>query len=146
MGYPSASASSMVISQSSLPFLGAITLRTRWMRRSVREGAVFFQERAAGQEDVRVIRGLVQEQILDHDALHGLQSGRHMFGVGIGLQDILTLDVDALEGTVRRRIEHVGDAQARLVVEGNAPKAFEHLPGWAIRNVAVARQLMRERA
>ena len=34
------------------------------------EGAVLFQERRAGQEDMGITRGLVQEQVLDDHALH----------------------------------------------------------------------------
>ena len=45
-----------------------------------------------------------------------------MLRVGIGLQDVLALDVEALERAVDRGVEHVGDAQARLRVERDAPQ------------------------
>ncbi len=44
-----------------------------------------------------------------------------MLGVGIGLQDVFALNVDALERAFDGGIEHVGDAQARLVVELGVP-------------------------
>ena len=50
-----------------------------------------------------------------------------MMGVGIGLQDVLALDVEALERAVDRGVEHVGDAQARLLVERARPTSLlEH--------------------
>ena len=61
-----------------------------------------------------------------------------VLGVGIGLQNVLALDVDALEGAVDRRIKHVRDAKPRLMVERDAPKAFEHLPGRIVRDMPVA--------
>ena len=69
-----------------------------------------------------------------------------MLGVGIGLQNVLALYVDALEAAVDGRVEHVRDAKPWLMVEGNAPKAFEHLAGCIVRNMPVARKLVREGA
>ena len=85
------------------------------------EGAVLLQEGRAGQEDVRVVRGLVEEQVLDDDAFHRREPGGDVLGVGIGLQDVLALDVEALEGALDRGVEHVGDAQARLGIERRRP-------------------------
>jgi hypothetical protein len=56
--------------------------------------AAFLKKRGSGQEDVGVVRGLVQEQVLHHDAFHRGEARRHMLGVGVGLQDVLALDVD----------------------------------------------------
>ena len=89
----------------------------------VGEGAVLFQERRAGQEHVRVVRGLVEEQVLHDDAFHRGEPGRDVLRVRVGLQDVLALDVDALERAVDRGVEHVGDAQARLLVERARPTA-----------------------
>ena len=50
-----------------------------------------------------------------------------MLGVGIGLEDVLALDVDALERAVDGGVEHVGDAQARLFLERHAPELLEHV-------------------
>ena len=69
-----------------------------------------------------VVRGLVQEQVLHDDAFHRREAGGDMLGVGIGLQDVLALDVEALERAVDGGVEHVGDAQARLGVERDAPQ------------------------
>jgi hypothetical protein len=48
-------------------------------------------------------------------------------GVGVGLQDVLALDVDALEPPGDGRVEHVGDAQARLRVDGTPQTGLEAL-------------------
>ena len=45
------------------------------------EGAVLFEEGRAGQEDVRVVRGLVQEQVLHDDAFHRREAGGDMVRV-----------------------------------------------------------------
>ena len=61
-----------------------------------------------------VVRRLVEEEVLHDDAFHRRQRRGDMLRVGIGLHDVLALDVEALEGAVDRGVEHVGDAQARL--------------------------------
>jgi hypothetical protein len=43
-----------------------------------------------------VVRGLVEEEVLDDDAFHRRQAGRDMLGVGIGLENVLALDVEPL--------------------------------------------------
>ena len=70
----------------------------------------------------------------------------HMLGVGIGLQDVLALHIEAHEGALDRGVEHVGDAQARLRVELDVPQRFELVAHGVARDVPVARQLVRERA
>ena len=67
-------------------------------------------------------------------------------GVGVGLQDVLALDVEALERAVDRGVQHVGDAQAGLLVEADAPQRLEHRAGRVAGNVAIAGELVRERA
>ncbi|MNL74855.1 hypothetical protein D3C87_2005590 [compost metagenome] len=76
---------------------------------------------------------------MHHDAFHRRQTGRYMLGIGIGLQDILALDIDALERAIDGRIQHVGNAQARLIVERHAPELLEGLARRIIGNVAIAR-------
>ena len=44
-----------------------------------------------------------------------------MSGVGIGLKNILALDVNALEGAFDGGVQHVRNAQARLLIERDAP-------------------------
>ncbi|MNF16693.1 hypothetical protein D3C80_2198280 [compost metagenome] len=48
-----------------------------------------------------------------------------MFRIRVGLQNILALNVDALEAAIHCRIEHIGDTQPRLVVEFHAPEFLE---------------------
>jgi hypothetical protein len=57
---------------------------------------------------MRVIRRLVQEQVVHDHAFHRRQAGRDMLGIGVGLQDILALAIQALERALDRRIQHVG--------------------------------------
>ena len=112
----------------------------------VGERAVLFEERGAGQEDMGVARGLVEEEILHDDAFHRAQARGDVLRVGVGLGDVLALQVEALERAVDRLVHHVGDAQARLVAERHAPQALEHLARRVVRDVAVAGELVRERA
>ncbi len=92
------------------------------------EGAVLFQEGRARQEDMRVVGRFVQEQVVHHDAFHGRQAGGHVFRVGIGLGDVLALDVQAEEAALDRGIEHVGDAQPGFRVDRDAPLGFRRSP------------------
>ena len=74
---------------------------------------------------MRVARRLVQEQILHHHALHRRETRGHVLGVGIGLQNILALNIDALVGSIDRRVDHVGDAQSRFGLQLDAPGLLE---------------------
>ena len=112
----------------------------------VGEGAVLLQEGRARQEDMRVVRGLVEEEVVHDDAFHRGEAGGDMLGVGVGLQDVLALDVDALERAFDGGVQHVGDAQAGLVVELHAPQALIDVAHGVAGDVAIARQLVRERA
>jgi hypothetical protein len=110
------------------------------------EGAVLFQEGRARQEHMRVVGGLVEEEIVHDHAFHRREARRDVLGVRIGLQDVLALDVDALERAVDGGVEHVRDAQARLGVELDAPQALEDVAHFRQLDVPVARQFVRERA
>ena len=95
---------------------------------------------------MRVARGLVEEEILDDDAFHRPEARGDVLRVGIGLRDVLALHVEPLERAVDRLVDHVGNAQARLVAERHAPHALEHLADGVDRHVAIAGKLVRERA
>ena len=110
------------------------------------EGAIFLKKGRAGQEDMRVVGRLVEEEILDDHALHRRQPCRDVPGVGIGLEDILALNVECLEHAIDRGVEHVGDAQTRFGIERDAPVSLEQRPCLAIGDVAIARQFVREAA
>ena len=110
------------------------------------EGAVLLQERGARQEHVRELRRLVQEQVLHDDAFHRRERRGHVLRVGVGLRDVLALDVQALELAVERRLEHVRNAQARLVLQLHAPGVLELRAHRVVGDVAVARELVREGA
>ena len=93
-----------------------------------------------------VARGFVEEQVLDDDAFHRPQARGDVLGVGIGLGDVLALQVEALERAVDRLVHHVGDPQARRAAERDAPQALENRPRGVVGDVAVAGELVRERA
>ena len=57
------------------------------------ERAIFFKEGRSGQEDMRVVGGLVQEKIVDNDTFHRRQPSRHMGRVWIGLKDVFALAI-----------------------------------------------------
>ncbi len=91
-----------------------------------------------------VFGGLVQEDVLDHHAFHGLQARYHVLGVGIRLRDVLALDVESLEGASHCLVQHVGDAKAGLAVERHAPEGLEHLPGGIVGHMPIAGEFVRE--
>ena len=67
------------------------------------------------------------------------KAGGHVVRIWIGLKDVLALDVDAFERSVDCGIQHVGNAQARLLVERHAPILLEQLTRCVVRNVPVPR-------
>ena len=95
---------------------------------------------------MRVLGRFVQEQVLHDDALHRGQRGGDMLGVGVRLGRVFALHIEGLEGAIQRGFHHVGNAQARLRVDRHAPGAVEQLARHRVRQVPVARQLVRERA
>ena len=140
-------ASAIVASQSAIPASGANRLAHAVdAALGVGERAVLLQERRAGQEHMRVARGLVEEEILHDDAFHRPQARGDVLRVGVGLGDVFALDVEPLERAVDRLVDHVGNAQARLVAERHAPQRLEHLARRVVGDVAVAGELVRERA
>ena len=112
----------------------------------VGERAVLLEERRAGQEHVREPGGLVEEQVVHDDELHRPQRRLDVLGVGVALRDVLALHVEALERPADRGVEHVGDAQARLGLDGHAPERLVDLAHLGLRHVPVAGQLVREGA
>ena len=68
----------------------------------VGEGAVLLEERRARQEHVRVVRRLVQEQVLHDDAFHRAPAPPSRACVsGSDCSDVLALHVEALEACRR---------------------------------------------
>ncbi len=110
------------------------------------ESAVLFEEGGAGQEHVRIVRCLVEKEVLHHHAFHRRQAGRHMSRIRVRLEDILALNEDALERAVRSRIQHVGDAQARFGIQGDAPVPREQRSRGLVRHVSIAGKLVRKTA
>ena len=91
-------------------------------------------------------RRLVQEQVLHDQEVERLERVRDVVGVGVGLRDVLTLHVEALEGATGSFVEHVGNAQAGLGIELDLPLLLEQFARRLVGDVAVAGVLVRERA
>ena len=104
-----------------------MTLRTREMRRSAFVNVPSFSRNdEPGRKTCANLRGLVEKQVLDDDAFHGRQRRGDMLRVRIGLREVLALDVHALEAAIERRLEHVGNAQARLGPQRARPTSFSN--------------------
>ena len=73
---------------------------------------------------MRIGRGLVQEEIVHHDAFHRRQRGGDVMRVGIGLRDVFALDVKAHEGAFDGGIEHVGDTASPGSGSRVTPQSF----------------------
>ena len=81
--------------------------------------------------------GLVQEEILDDNALHRGKSRRDVVRVRVGLGNVLTLDVQAFEAAIERSIEHVRNSQSWLGFEGDSPGRLERATNGVVRDVPV---------
>src|SRR3546814_18345106 len=92
---------------------------------------------------MRKVRRFVEEQVMDNDQLHCSKPRRDMLRIGIGLQEILALDIDRTERTVDRGDEHVRDAQPRPGIEADAPIRLEAGAPRTVGNMANARQVVR---
>ena len=95
---------------------------------------------------MRVLGRLVDEQVLDDHAFHVLKAGNHVLGVRVRLGDVLAMDVNALKRATDGLVEHVRDAETRLVLELHTPDTLVKLAGRSVGDVAVARELVGERA
>ena len=95
---------------------------------------------------MRVARGLVEEEILHDHALHRREPRGNVLRVRIGLHDVFTLDVEALERAIQGRIDHVGDAQAGLGLQRHLPLGLKRLAHRGIGNVPVTGEFVRERS
>jgi len=108
------------------------------------KGAVFLEERRAGQEYVGELCRFVQEQVLHDDAFHVAERGLDMMGVRIRLSEVLTLDIHALEFAGAGRVEHVRNAKARLGIDSDAPVLLKLRANVVAGDVAVAGEFVRE--
>ena len=110
------------------------------------EGALLFQRGTAGQEHVGVLRGFVQEQVLQHHAFHVAEGCDDMLLVRVTLHRVLAHDEHAAEVPGQRGVEHVRQPQARLAVQPDAPFLFEGTAHFRIGDEAVAAEDMRPTA
>ncbi|MNP17090.1 hypothetical protein D3C76_1095120 [compost metagenome] len=88
--------------------------------------------------------GFVEENVLHHDTFHGRQRRGDVLGIGVALGDVFALAIQALEAAGQGRLEHVGNAQARVGLQGDVPGLFELRSYHLVGDVPVAGQLMGE--
>ena len=69
-----------------------------------------------------------------------------MLGVGVGLGNVFTLDVNALVIAAHRFVHHVGDAKTDFRVQGYAPVILKRLADLVVADRTIAWQFMWERA
>ena len=92
---------------------------------------------------MRELRRLIQEDILNDHALHRHQRCRDMLRVRIGLNQILTVDVDAHEFMRQGRLEHVRDAKPGFLAQRCAPGVLEHFAHRGVGDVPIAGEFVR---
>ena len=102
-------------SHSCMPCCGAITGRTRLMRRSALvKVPSFSRKEVPGRKTWAKAAVSFEEEMLHDEAVERFQSGHsHAWYWDRTGHYVLTLDDEAFEGAFERGIEHIGDAQAR---------------------------------
>ncbi len=130
---------------SSLPVIGAFTMRTRLMRRSALVKVPSFSRNDVPGRNTWA-KAAVSFRNRSCTTRHSmiLERGVHVFGVGVRLGDVLALHEHALEGAFDGGAEHVGNAQARLGIERGLPYLLEHVAHRVVADMAIARIFMRE--
>ena len=117
------------------------------MRRSALVNVPSFSRNdVPGQQDVRELAGLVEEQVLHDDEIHRRERRVDVVDVRVGLGDVLAMHEDRAERAVERGVEHVRDPQPRLGLEGPAPQRLVERRDGVVGDVPVAGQLVGERA
>ena len=147
MGNPIAVAMSQTISHSSLPVRVGSTGRTRLRRRSALVNVPSFSRNdVPGRKTCAYFAVSLRKRSCTTTRLHRRQRLTHVVEVGVGLGDVLALDVEPLERPADRGVEHVGDPQPRLGVQRQSPHRLVDAADVVEADVAVARQLVREGA
>ena len=125
-GSPCAVASSQTTSHSCLPFLGAMTGRTRLMRRSALVKVPSFSRNdVPGKNTCANLAVSFKNRSCTMHSSSAAERGLDVVGVRVGLGDVLALDEQALEGPLDGAVEHVRDAQPGLGVERAPPELLE---------------------
>ena len=76
---------------------------------------------------------------MDNHAFHRRQACRYMFGIGVRMQDVLTLHIQRLEHAIDSGVEHIGNTQAGFGIKRDAPVIFKQPPRIAVTDMAIAR-------
>ena len=112
----------------------------------VGESAVLFQERRTRQQHMGVLGGFVEEDVLHDQAIQRTERRLHMLGIGIGLGNVLALHIHGLEAAGDGGIKHVGNPQARLIVNGHIPGLLKPGSNGRVAHMLIARQFVGEGA
>ena len=91
----------------------------------VGEGALLLGERGRGEEHVRVLGRLVQEQVLDDDHVELRQRLLGVVEVGLREERVLADDVHRADPPVEPGLDHVGHREPRLGRRPDAPGPLE---------------------
>ncbi len=95
--------------------------------------------RGRRQDDVRELRGLGQEQVLDDEEVEPLEQGDRALLVRLGLDRVLADAVDRGQVAALHRVEHPRQVPAALGRDGDAPLGVELRPELVVLDVLEAR-------
>ena len=91
----------------------------------VGKGARLLRERRCRQDNVGQIRGLGQENVLDHQPVERRQRCARVVQVGVGQSRIFAHHVHTANLARDRRVHHFDDGETGLRIELRAPQFFE---------------------
>ena len=100
----------------------------------------------AGQDHVRQLRGLRQEQVLDDEELEAFEHAAHASLIGLRLGRVLADHVQQALVAARHRVAHRRQVAAALVRDRHAPRLFELRPKPVVLDVLEAGQPVGDRA
>ena len=109
-------------------------------------GIVFAPGRSR-EDDIGIFAGLVEEDVLDDDQVDSRQGAADFRQVRIGLGRVFADDVIGVDPLLRVRfaqdfVRHIGQGQADVGWQGNAPGLFKFMADFIVRDVLIARILV----
>jgi hypothetical protein len=114
----------------------------------VRERAFLLRKTHAGQNHMRHLRGLVQEDILHHKELDLLKRFTDVIGVRVGEHRVLAHDVQRLDAPIEHAVHQLSDGQPglRWNLHRCLPRVLELRPHILINDRLIARDDIRKPA
>ena len=109
-------------------------------------GIVFAPGRSR-EDDIGIFAGLVEEDVLDDDQVDSRQGAADFRQVRIGLGRVFADDVIGVNPLLRVRfaqdfVRHIGQGQADVGWQGNAPGLFKFMADFIVHDVLIARILV----